>query len=271
MTLSNPFLRYFVKLLKNSLIRGWHKCTNSQGIGVPELIIDRKYLKANYTLPESAGLLSALVLPELPDGQLPKVADFACGTGALLNGVYQRVLALHEQAGGKGKDIHKQMLEQNIGGADVLPNATHLTFAALASTYSDIKLGGTRVLTAPYGLLDSGYYAVGSLELLSDQPPLPTLDAAKAEKIGGEKGEVVDFQNAFPHSEWQIVIQNPPFTKPNADANASDNKGLFRGHDRPEDDAEAMRLAVASKDRRVLKVQVWRASVLTSLTLRIRN
>ena len=134
-----------------------------------------------------------------------------------------------------------------------MPNATHLTFAALASTYPDIKLGGTRVLTAPYGLLDNGYYAVGSLELLSDQPPLPILDETKAKQLGGQKNEVVDFHQAFPHSEWHIVIQNPPFTKPNADANASDNKGLFRGHDRPEDDAEAMRLAVASKDRRVSK------------------
>lgn len=251
--LVRPILTLLCEAAKELVDTGLAQMHELTGMVFQKLIIDRKYLKANYTLPESAALLSALVLPELRKGKLPKVADFACGTGALLNGVYQRALALHEQAGGNGKDVHKQMLEKNIGGADVLPNATHLTFAALASTYSDIKLGGTRVLTAPYGLLDSGYYAVGSLELLNDQSPLPTLDEAKAERIGGEKGEVVDFQNAFPHSEWHIVIQNPPFTKPNADANASDNKGLFRGHDRPEDDAEAMRLAVASKDRHVSK------------------
>lgn len=251
--LVKPILTLLCQAAKELVDTGLAQMHELTGMVFQKLIIDRKYLKANYTLPESAALLSALVLPELPDGKLPKVADFACGTGALLNGVYQRVLALHEQAGGNGKDVHKQMLENNIGGADVLPNATHLTFAALASTYSDIKLGGTRVLTAPYGLLNNGYYAVGSLELLSDQPPLPTLDEAKAERLGGEKGEVVDFQNAFPHAEWNIVIQNPPFTKPNADANASDSKGLFRGHNRPEDDAEAMRLAVASKDRRVSK------------------
>ncbi len=251
--LVKSILTLLCQAAKELVVTGLAQMHELTGMVFQKLIIDRKYLKANYTLPESAALLSALVLPELPDGKLPKVADFACGTGALLNAVYQRVLALHEQAGGNGKDVHKQMLENNIGGADVMPNATHLTFAALASTYSDIKLGGTRVLTAPYGLLDNGYYAVGSLELLNDQPPLPTLDEARAERLGGEKHEVVDFQNAFPHSEWHIVIQNPPFTKPNADANASDNKGLFRGHDRPEDDAEAMRLAVASKDRRVSK------------------
>ena len=49
-----------------------------------------------------------------------------------------------------------------------MPNATHLTAAALASTYSDIKIKGTRILTAPYGLMDDGSYAIGSLELLDD-------------------------------------------------------------------------------------------------------
>ena len=44
-----------------------------------KLIVDRKYVKANYTLPTSAALLSTLVCPKLPDGRLPKVADFACG------------------------------------------------------------------------------------------------------------------------------------------------------------------------------------------------
>ena len=46
------------------------------------------------------------------------------------------------------------MLEDNISGADIMPNATHLTAAALASTHADIKLTDTRILTAPYGLMD---------------------------------------------------------------------------------------------------------------------
>ena len=42
------------------------------GIVFQKLITDRKYVKANYTLPESAVLLSTLVLPKLPEGKLPK-------------------------------------------------------------------------------------------------------------------------------------------------------------------------------------------------------
>ena len=75
-------------------------------------------------------------------------------------------LCMNKQ-GGNGKDIHQKMLEENIAGADVMPNATHLTAAALASTYAGIKdSAGLRIVTAPYGVMqDDGSYAIGSLEL----------------------------------------------------------------------------------------------------------
>ena len=82
------------------------------GIVFQRLIVDRKYIRANYTRPEAVALLSVLVLHKAHrcnvDVHKLKVADFACGTGALLNGVYQRILAMHEQAGGIGADIHSQ-------------------------------------------------------------------------------------------------------------------------------------------------------------------
>ena len=85
------------------------------GIVFQRLIVDRKFIKTYYTRPESVALLSALVLPEREstDENLEaikaslsalKVADYACGTGALLNGVYQRLLGLYEQAGGTGQE-----------------------------------------------------------------------------------------------------------------------------------------------------------------------
>ena len=163
--LVKPILTFLCEAALDLVNTGIAQIHELAGIVFQKLITDRKYVKANYTLPESAVLLSTLVLPELQEGKLPKVADFACGTGALLNGVYQRILSLYEQSGGNGKDIHQKMLEGNIAGADVMPNATHLTAAALASRYADTKLRGTRILTAPYGKLDNGDYAVGSLEI----------------------------------------------------------------------------------------------------------
>ena len=245
--LVKPVLTLLCEAARDLVDTGIAQIHELSGIVFQKLITDRKYVKANYTLPESAVLLSTLVLPKLPEGKLPKVADFACGTGALLNGVYQRILSLYEQQGGNGRDIHQKMLEQNIGGADIMPNATHLTAAALASTYSDIKIEGTRILTAPYGLMDDGSYAIGSLELLDDMSLLDT----DAEQIGGQENTVVKLQQAFEHGEFDIVIQNPPFTRAGSDSNTDVPKSTFQGSDRSEEDQKMMQAALKLKDRRV--------------------
>ncbi len=244
-------VKYILKLLceaaKDLVDTGIAQIHELAGIVFQKLITDRKYVKANYTLPESAVLLSTLVMPELPKGRLPKVADFACGTGALLNGVYQRILSLYEQSGGNGKDIHQRMLEQNIGGVDIMPNATHLTAAALASTYAGVKIGGTQIVTAPYGVMDNGSYAIGSLELLDDIKLFDT----EAEQIGGEENTVVKLQQTFQHGDIDIVIQNPPFTRPGSDSNTDMPKSTFQGSDRPKEDQKLMQATLKSKNTRV--------------------
>ncbi|MDE0469536.1 MAG: hypothetical protein OYL97_21020 [Candidatus Poribacteria bacterium] len=244
-------VKYILKLLceaaKDLVDTGIAQIHELAGIVFQKLITDRKYVKANYTLPESAVLLSTLVMPELPKGKLPKVADFACGTGALLNGVYQRILSLYEQSGGNGKDIHQRMLEKHIGGVDIMPNATHLTAAALASTYAGVKIGGTQIVTAPYGVIDTGGYAIGSLELLDDIKLFDT----EAEQIGGEENTVVKLQQTFQHGDIDIVIQNPPFTRPGSDSNTEVPKSTFQGSDRPKEDQKLMQATLKSKNTRV--------------------
>ena len=244
-------VKHILKLLceaaKDLVDTGIAQIHELAGIVFQKLITDRKYVKANYTLPESAVLLSTLVMPELPKGKLPKVADFACGTGALLNGVYQRILSLYEQSGGNGKDIHQRMLEKNIGGVDIMPNATHLTAAALASTYAGVKIGGTQIVTAPYGVMDNGSYAIGSLELLDDIKLFDT----EAEQIGGEENTVVKLQQTFQHGDIDIVIQNPPFTRPGSDSNTDVPKSTFQGSDRPKEDQKLMQATLKSKNTRV--------------------
>ena len=244
-------VKYILKLLceaaKDLVDTGIAQIHELAGIVFQKLITDRKYVKANYTLPESAVLLSTLVMPELPKGPLPKVADFACGTGALLNGVYQRILSLYEQSGGNGRDIHQRMLEKNIGGVDIMPNATHLTAAALASTYADIKIGGTQIVTAPYGIIEGRSYAIGSLELLDDIKLFDT----EAEQIGGEENTVVKLQQTFQHGDIDIVIQNPPFTRPGSDSNTDASKSTFQGSDRPKEDQKLMQATLKSKNTRV--------------------
>lgn len=218
------------------------------------LIVDRKYIKANYTRLESASLLSALVLPKTQENLSElKVADFACGTGSLLNGVYQRILELYGQAGGNGSSIHVQMIENNLVGCDVMPNASHLTASLLTSTYPDQKIGTTRIHTMPYGKQKNGRYALGSLDLfdIPDQLlPLPMM-GKEAKQVGGEDDTTVDTEYEFQHKEFDIVVLNPPFTRPDSDPNTSTPKAVFKGSARDKEEEQAMRRARQRKKWRV--------------------
>ena len=199
------------------------------GIVFQKLIDNRKILKANYTRPESSALLCALALPELKsDPKRLKIADFACGTGSLLNGVYQRLLMLYEQAGGKGEAIHQDMMENNLVGCDILPNAAHLTASIIASTYPDVRIGGTRIHTMPYGApRKDGLYAIGALNLLSDPSGTLPLALDTTETATGQGSETTDLRDAFQHDEFDIVIQNPPYTRGGADSNSNMPKTIF--------------------------------------------
>ena len=219
------------------------------GIVFQKLIDNRKILKANYTRPESSALLCALALPELKgDPKKLKIADFACGTGSLLNGVYQRLLMLYEQAGSKGATIHQYMMENNLVGCDILPNAAHLTASIIASTYPDVRIGGTRIHTMPYGTPRAdGLYAIGALNLLSDPAGTLPLALDTTETATGQGTETTDLRNAFKHGEFDIVIQNPPYTRSGADNNSNVPKSIFA--DRKE--AAAMRASRKAQGRRL--------------------
>ncbi len=218
------------------------------------LIVDRKYVKANYTRLESVALLSALVLPKTQENVSElKVADFACGTGSLLNGAYQRILELHEHAGGKGSRIHTRMIEKNLVGCDVMPNASHLTASLLTSIYPDLKIGNTRIHTMPYGRQQDGSYALGALDLF-DVPqgtlPLPLMSTA-VQQVGGADDTTVMTQQEFRHNEFDIVVLNPPFTRPDSDASSGTPKAVFKGSGRDKEEEQMMRRARGQKDWRV--------------------
>ncbi|MYK18215.1 hypothetical protein F4055_08620 [Candidatus Poribacteria bacterium] len=199
------------------------------GIAFQDFIAERKIIKANYTRPESSALLCALVLPKLKkDAKNIKVADFACGTGTLLNGMYQRILALHEQTDGKGEDIHKHMVEKNLLGCDIMPNATHLTVSIIAGTYPDIRIGDTRIRTMKYGMPHrDGRYAIGALDLLSNPEETIPLNLEESETVGGHGNRDESLRQHFRHNEFDYVVQNPPFARIGADNNSDVPKQFF--------------------------------------------
>ena len=190
------------------------------------LIADRKYLATFYTLPASAALLARLAVAKLDGvdwsdpaaiGKL-RVADFACGTGALLSAVYERLAARHERAGGDPAALHGPMMEEVLYGCDVMPSAIHITGATLSGVRPDVDFGNSRLYTMPYGRQDeeSGYKVqIGSLELLHASQALTLLNMSDPTLRTGSAGEETAAQVNVEIRDigFDLVIMNPPFTR----------------------------------------------------------
>ena len=187
------------------------------------LIADRKYLATFYTRPESAALLARLAVAKLEgvdwadDDALSKlrVGDFACGTGALLSAVYDRIAANHERAGGDPAKLHPALLEEVLYGCDVMPSAVHITGATLAGAQPNVDFGESHLYTMPYGRQTDGSVKIGSLELLQSSSALTLFNTSNpALRTGGAGEETAAQVNIdIPDKGFDLVIMNPPFTR----------------------------------------------------------
>ena len=188
-----------------------------------QLISDRKYLATFYTRPESAALLARIAVSKLEGvdwsdaaaiGRL-RVADFACGTGALLSAVYDQFANRHERAGGDAADLHKPMMEDALYGCDVLPSAIHITGATLSGIQPQVGFDLSRLYTMPYGRQSDGGVKIGSLELLQNEQMELDVNTNDPALRTGSMGEETAHQLNIhiPHFGFDIVIMNPPFTR----------------------------------------------------------
>ena len=196
------------------------------GVVFQKLIADRKFLATYYTRPEAAALLAALALPanrppggaDWGDGETlagVQIGDFACGTGTLLSTAYQRMSLLHELHGGDPGKLHGPMMRHGLVGLDVLNIAVHLTAAMLAGSHPDTPFDGECLLAMPYGGQDDGSVAVGSMDLLAEHVQRSLMDTAAAVSAGGRAPEEVrDLVSRMGHAKFDLVIMNPPFTRP---------------------------------------------------------
>ena len=185
-----------------------------------KLIIDRKYLAAFYTLPTSAALLARIAVAKMKDvdwsdadkiGEL-KIADFACGTGALLSAVYDQIANRYERTGGKPSDLHQAMMEKVLMGFDVLPFATHLTASVLSGKYPDVIYDRSRIYTMPFGRQKDKEVKIGSLEFLGSVKQPVLVHTGDPDKQTGGKGE--DLLRVDVRNNLNLIIMNPPFTCP---------------------------------------------------------
>ena len=195
------------------------------------LIADRKFLATFYTRPESAALLAHLAIPDDGGWHDPervkdfRIADYACGTGTLIHAAYRRLNRLHWLAGGDPERVHAHMMENSLTACDVLPSAVHLTASMLSSTHPTQGYDGSRTIVAQYGRTDDGGVSLGSLDLLAGngevKPLIPLPSGTAVTGTGEARSELgVD----MPPASQDLVIMNPPFTRPGSDWEGDDRK-----------------------------------------------
>ena len=192
------------------------------------LIADRKFLATFYTLPTSAALLGELAVARLdaetdwsdPDALTSlRVADLACGTGALLSAAYRALAVRYRRSGGDDQALHQQMMEQALIAADIMPAATHLTASMLSSAHPGTTFGRTCVHTLPYGQQSQEKrhtMALGALDLIEEDaaPSLFGTGVHVAHGTGADVETEGSQDMILPRETADLVIMNPPFTRP---------------------------------------------------------
>lgn len=184
------------------------------------LISDRKFLATFYTLPPSAALLAELAVERLPVDWQDKdaitalrIADFACGTGALLSAVQRAICRRYRRAGGNDLELHRALMERTMIGMDIMPAATHLTCSMLSSAHPRETFGKTNIHTMPYGIDSARRTHIGALDLLDTDQGYSLF--ATGESIGGQESDTRSVHSvSVKRDSCDLVIMNPPFTRP---------------------------------------------------------
>ena len=229
------------------------------------LIADRKFLATFYTLPTSAALLGELAVARL-DAETDwsdsdaltslQVADLACGTGALISAAYRALAVRYRRTGGDDQALHQQMMERALIASDIMPAATHLTASMLSSAHPGTTFGRTRVHTLPYGQQSQEKrhtMALGALDLIEDDaaPSLFGTGATVAHGTGADVEAEGGQDMILPRETADLVIMNPPFTRPTNHEKAEVPVPSFAGLGKTEDEQRAMAKRLAEIRRRL--------------------
>ncbi len=193
------------------------------------LIADRKFLATFYTLPTSAALLA-----ELAVSRLDSETDWS-NADALTR------LQVADQA------LHRDMMENALIAADIMPAASHLTASMLSSAHPGTTFGETRVHALPYGEQSQEKrhrMALGALDLIEDDTA-PSLFGTGATVAHGKKGDVATELSQdmnLPRETADLVIMNPPFTRPTNHENIEGSVPVpsFAGLDTSEEEQRQM-------------------------------
>lgn len=211
------------------------------------LITDRKFLATYYTLPESACLLAELAVDRLDVDwsdraaiERLRIADFACGTGALLSAAQRAIYRRYRRTGGNDGDLHRAVMERVFSGLDIMPAATHLTCSMLSSSHPYLPYGESRIHTMPYGIEGVNTH-IGALDLLDSAPAFSLFPTGQS--MGGTQSDSYSVHSVgIEDNSCDLVIMNPPFTRPTNHEGGHANIPIpsFAGFNTSRDEQQAM-------------------------------
>ena len=177
----------------------------------------RKVLAAFYTHPVAAEILANLTI----DSWNETVIDPACGSGTLLVAAYKKKMKLYEKLHGfKDIDtIHKNFLENEINGIDIMPFAAHITTLNLATQDIEQETNYVRIATKDSlslcNTLKTKNFKKEGIKISSYTREIQqTLVHAESAKVVKKEGAVSlkGRGEEFFLKPIDIVIMNPPFT-----------------------------------------------------------
>lgn len=201
----------------------------------PRLSDDQKTSAAFYTRPATAELLSCLAIRETADCDRPidwgdselgrnvRIADTACGTGTLVRAGYRQIRHLHEKAGGRSSELHRDFMEHGVVAVDISAIAAHLTATSLSAMEPAVPYGDVQIGFVPVG----GPDRTGSLEFL-DQDEVGDLFQRSFEASRGRESRSKDdvMSARLPSLGLQYFLANPPYSRTRGGQSLFDVKGL---------------------------------------------
>ena len=255
---ANGFLDRMIDLASELAGLGAASMHDLSGQMFQRLITDRKFLATFYTLPASSALLANLALARLDRDwgdadriAALRIADLACGTGSLLGAAQQAVARRHRRAGGDDRELHSRMMEDVLIAADIMPAATHLTASTLSSAHPGTIFDQTRIYTLPYGE-EEGEAAIGSLDFIEQERGTPLFRGHETVRAGGA-GAAPGQDAVVEHDSCDLVIMNPPFTRPTNHESTEVPVPAFAGFATPEEEQRLM-----SARLKVMRTQLMR-------------
>ncbi len=220
------------------------------------LIADRKFLATFYTLPNSATFLSELAVARIDCNwesaralRKLRIADLACGTGILISAAYHAVLGRHRRSGGDDAKVHRGMMERSLIAADIMPAAAHLAASMLSSAHPGRTFRNTRIYTMPYGKQGPGLpLALGSLDLILRKAARPLFGTGRTVARGDRPDDAIDGgakadpekEVVLKHGSADLIIMNPPFTRPTNHESATVPVPSFAGFGKADSEQKEM-------------------------------